>query len=114
MMTCGIGIVMAGNLVMIVADRYWLSALSYVVTSIGYAIATPAAAAGASLAISADRQGNVAGMISAASGSGLLIAPVAAILLYRHGMAEPFLAIAATLLLVMIAIVPRCARCLPR
>jgi MFS family permease len=114
MMVCGIAIVIAGNLLMVAADRYLLVALSFVMTSVGYAFGMPAAVAGASLANRADQQGNVAGMISAAAGSGLLVAPVVALLIYHRSAAGPFIAIALILAALLFTIVPRCARTVTR
>jgi len=99
---------------MAMADGYLLVALAFVISSAGYAFGVPAAVAGASLANPAAQRGTVTGLVMAASSSGLLFAPVLAMLLYRHSPAITFLAIAVALAALFIGIVPRCARSLSR
>jgi CHASE2 domain-containing sensor protein len=80
--------------------------------SIGYAFGVPAAVAGASLANPAARQGTVTGLVSAAASSGLLFAPVVAMLLYHLSPAAAFLTIAGVLLALLVKVVPRCTKSL--
>jgi len=114
LMITGTALVILGNLLMAMADGYPLVALAFVLSSAGYAFGVPAAVAGASLANPAAQRGTVTGLVMAASSSGLLFAPVLAMLLYRHSPAITFLAIAVALAALFLGIVPRCARSLSR
>lgn len=114
LMLCGLALVIIGNGVMCVAANYKLVALAFVLSSAGYACGIPAAVAGASLANPAARQGVVTGLVSAAASSGLLFAPVVAMLLYRHSPATAFVAIVIALSALLVRVVPRCVNSLSR
>jgi MFS family permease len=112
MMIGGIGLVILGNIVMAVAASYPAVAIAFVLSSAGYALGVPGTVAGASLANPAARQGTVTGLVSAASSSGLLFAPVLAMILYRQSPATAFVAIAVVLSSLLFRILPRCRRAL--
>jgi MFS family permease len=112
LMLAGGLLMVLGNVVMAVAGSYALVVLAFIMTSAGGAFGMPAAASGASLANTGDSQGAVAGMTSAALGSGLLIAPVIAMIIYRHSDAAAFLGLAAALVIALMALLPRVGRCL--
>jgi MFS family permease len=114
LMVCGAVLVILGNLLMSIGGSYHLVTIAFVLSSAGYAFGAPAAVAGASLANPATQQGTVTGLVSAASSSGLLFAPVLAMLLYRHSPATAFLVIAAALGLMLVRVLPRCAQSLSR
>lgn len=112
LMVIGSALMVAGNVLMAIAPSYILVVIAYVLSSAGAAFGIPAAASGASLANSRERQGAVAGLISAASSSGLLIAPVFAMIVYRSSPVAAFLAIAAMSAVALIIFLPRASRCL--
>jgi len=111
LMLTGSLLVVLGNVLMAWGGTYVLVVLAFVLSSAGGAFAMPAAASGASIANSRDAQGSVAGMTSAALGSGLLIAPIVAMLIYKHSATVAFLAIAATVAIAL-ALLPRVSRSL--
>lgn len=114
LMVCGLTIVICGNLLMAFASSYALVMTAFIVSSAGYGFGAPAAAAGASLANLGDHQGGVAGFVSAASSSGLTIAPVITMILYQYDPHIAFMTIAAVIFILLLTIVPRCARALAR
>lgn len=109
LMLAGSLLVVFGNVLMALAGTYGLVVAAFVLSSAGAAFAMPAAASGASIANSRDAQGSVAGMTSAAMGSGLLFAPVVAMLIYKQSAAAAFLTIAATVAMALIWL-PRMSR----
>ena len=107
LMVAGSVLTVAGYVVMALAPSYALVVLAYVLSSAGGAFAIPAAASGASLANPRDMQGTVAGLTTAALSSGLLIAPVLAMLIYRHSPAGAFVSIAVAVAGVSTVLLPR-------
>ena len=101
-----------GNGLMEIAQTYVWVILAYVLSSAGGAFGMPAAISGASLANPHDMQGAVAGMTSAALGSGLLIAPVIATAIYGHSAPGAFVAIALAVAAASLLLLPRMARSL--
>jgi MFS family permease len=83
-----------GNLVMALASSFVVVTVAFAIANIGYAFARPGLMAGASLAARADRQGSVAGLLSGAGSSGLMVSPVLAMALYQVWPSGPFLMIA--------------------
>jgi MFS family permease len=106
----GIGSIVGPGIAPALAQTYTLVVLAYVLSSAGGAFAMPAAASGASLANPRDMQGTVTGLTTAATSSGLLIAPVIAMLIYRHSPASAFVSIAVAVAGVAILLLPRLLR----
>ncbi len=74
------------------------------------AFGMPAAASGASLANPSNMQGAVAGMTSAAMGSGLLVAPVIAMFIYGYSAPGAFVGIATAVAAASFLLLPRMSR----
>lgn len=95
-----------GNLLILVAPGYPGIIISFVVANIGYAFSRPGFMAGASLAVDADRQGEVAGALMAATSVGLIVAPVVAVSIYQIARPAPFVLNAVLMLaLLLLALV---------
>lgn len=107
MMGGGILLVALGNAVMAFAGSFTMVVIAFVLASAGAAFATPGAASAASLANDAPSQGSVAGMTTAAMTSGLLVAPVAAMLLYKIDPSMAFYVIAAFLCGTLAVLLPK-------
>ncbi len=112
LMLAGSTLIVLGSGLMAIAQTYLWIVVAYVLASAGGAFGMPAAASGASLANSQDMQGAVAGLTSAAMGSGLLLAPVIAMFIYGYSAPGAFVTIAAGVASASVLLLPRMSRCL--
>ena len=86
----GILIALVSNLLVIVAPNYGLIAFAMMLSGLGFGMLRPAFAAAASLAVSADEQGAVAGLTGGASAAGFIFAPLIGNALYSWSRDLPF------------------------
>jgi MFS family permease len=86
----GILIALASNLLIIVAPNYGLIAFALMLSGLGFGMLRPAFAAAASLAVSEDEQGAVAGLTGGASAAGFIFAPLIGNALYSWSVSLPF------------------------
>ncbi len=101
----GIVVALASNLMMVLAvaaPNYGLIAFALVLSGLGFGMLRPAFAAAASLAVSPDEQGAVAGITGGAGASGFIFAPLIGNALYGLGISLPFL-LGAVLMLGLLA-----------
>lgn len=110
LMLAGSVLLIAGNGLMAIAQTYPWIVFAYVLSSAGAAFGMPAAASGASLANPSNMQGAVAGMTSAAMGSGLLVAPVIAMFIYGYSAPGAFVGIATAVAAASFLLLPRMSR----
>lgn len=97
LMRWGTGLAAAGCLGIALAPDYPGIIVAFALTSLGFGFARPGFVAGASLAVSADEQGAVAGAVTAANGACFIVAPTVGIALYELGGSYPYLLGAAAL-----------------
>lgn len=86
----GILVALVSNLLVIVAPNYGLIAFAMMLSGLGFGMLRPAFAAAASLAVSADEQGAVAGLTGGASAAGFIFAPLIGNALYSWSNDLPF------------------------
>ncbi len=86
----GIVIALISNLILIVAPNYGLIAFALVLSGLGFGMLRPGVAAAASLAVSPDEQGAVAGLTSGAGASGFIFAPLVGNALYTWDPSLPY------------------------
>jgi len=86
----GILVALVSNILVIVAPNYGLIAFALVLSGLGFGMLRPGIAAAASLAVSPDEQGAVAGLTSGAGASGFIFAPLIGNALYGVAPALPY------------------------
>ena len=91
LMRWGAGLAAAGNAALALAPDFGTVVFSYGLMSIGYGFARPGFTAGASLAVTQDEQGAVAGALTAVIGAAFVASPVAGVALYELWRPAPFL-----------------------
>ncbi|MDQ2879242.1 MAG: MFS transporter, partial [Pseudomonadota bacterium] len=91
LMRWGAGAAAAGCLGIALAHDYSAILAAFALTSLGYGFARPGFVAGASLMVSEDEQGAVAGAVTAVNGACFIVAPTIGIGLYEIGGAYPYL-----------------------
>ena len=91
LMRWGAGLAAAGCLGIALAHDYSGILAAFALTSLGYGFARPGFVAGASLTVSEDEQGAVAGAVTAVNGACFIVAPTIGIGLYEIGGAYPYL-----------------------
>ncbi len=79
----GFPLLMAGSIVLFFASDAWLVALAMVLVGAGTGLAAPGYTAAASMAVSAQDQGAVAGLVAAAPALGYIVGPLAGTALYQ-------------------------------
>jgi MFS family permease len=90
LMIVGAVVLSLGVLVQIIADNLNLLLVAQMLQGIGFGLARPGFASGASLAVKPDEQGNLAGLSTAVAGAGFVISPFAGVTLYETvGMHAP-------------------------
>ena len=72
--------------------------LGFALASIGFGFFRPGYTSGASLAVSAQEQNEIAGMTTSVNGAAFIAAPAAGVALYGLGLALPFVTVAALML----------------
>ena len=87
----GMVLAIAGAALLGAAHQLPAITLGYALAALGFGLFRPGFAAGASLAVSRDEQGQVAGIVTAVNGLGFILAPVGGVWLYNH---QPWLALA--------------------
>ena len=101
LMRWGAGLAAAGCLGIALAHDYSGILAAFALTSLGYGFARPGFVAGASLTVSEDEQGAVAGAVTAVNGACFIVAPTIGIGLYEIGGAYPYLLGAAAQVLLL-------------
>ncbi len=101
LMRWGAGLAAAGCLGIALAHDYSAILAAFALTSLGYGFARPGFVAGASLMVSEDEQGAVAGAVTAVNGACFIIAPTVGIGLYEIGGSYPYLLGAAAQLVLL-------------
>jgi len=86
----GIVVALFSNLLVILAPNYGLIVFALVLSGLGFGMLRPGIAAAASLAVSADEQGAVAGLTGGAGASGFIFAPLIGNALYSWSPAYPY------------------------
>jgi MFS family permease len=80
------------SLFMVWAQDFALFAFAQILFGFGQGFARPGFSAGASLSASHEQQGDVAGLVTAASGMGFVVSPLFGLWLYENaGQASPFI-----------------------
>ena len=91
----------------VIGDNFGVLAAAQGLVGLGFGLARPGFTGGASLAVDADDQGSVAGLVVAANGAGFVVAPIFGAAVYAFiGHQAPF--ILCTVVLILLAIY--CAR----
>ena len=93
----GAGLAALGNLALALAPSYEMLVFAYALINLGYGFCRPGFTAGASLAASDKRQGEVAGAVTAVNGACVIVTPVLGVALYKLFNPAPFLVNAAVL-----------------
>ena len=75
---------LAGALLMIVANNYATLILSQFLIGLGQGLARPGFSSGASLAVPPQLQGNVAGLVISANGMGYIVTPLFGLFVYEY------------------------------
>jgi MFS family permease len=75
---------LAGALLMIVANNYATLILSQFMIGLGQGLARPGFSSGASLAVPPQLQGNVAGLVISANGMGYIVTPLFGLFVYEY------------------------------
>ncbi|MFN3912444.1 MFS transporter [Hyphomonas sp.] len=75
---------LAGALMMIVANNYATLILSQFLIGLGQGLARPGFSSGASLAVPPQLQGNVAGLVISANGMGYIVTPIFGLFVYEY------------------------------
>jgi MFS family permease len=99
----GATVVLIGNIIASLPTGLPSLVAGFAIASFGYGLARPGFSAAASLAVSAERQGAVAGAISSIAGASIAVPPVIAILLYQRWWIAPFVLAASGAAWVMLA-----------
>ena len=86
----GIVVALISNLLVIIAPNYGLIAFALVLSGLGFGMLRPGFSAAASLAVSADEQGAVAGITGGAGAAGFIFAPLIGNALYSWNMHYPY------------------------
>jgi len=86
----GIVIAFISNILVIVAPNYGLIVFALVMSGLGFGMLRPGFAAAASLAVSPDEQGSVAGLTNGAGASGFIFAPLIGNALYSWSPSYPY------------------------
>ena len=93
----GAGLAALGNLALGFAPSYEMLVFAYALINLGYGFCRPGFTAGASLAASDKRQGEIAGAVTAVNGACVIVTPVLGVALYKLFNPAPFLMNAAIL-----------------
>jgi ABC-type uncharacterized transport system permease subunit len=88
-----------GTALLSVAHNVHMLSVSFAIASLGYGILRPAFTSGASLAVEASEQGELAGSVPSMNGAVYVISPAVGILLYQMDLRLPYLLSAAVLVL---------------
>jgi MFS family permease len=86
----GILIALLSNLLVIMAPNYGLIVFALVLNGLGFGMLRPGFAAAASLAVSAEEQGSMAGLTGGAGASGFIFAPLIGNALYSWSPSYPY------------------------
>lgn len=90
LINAGIIIALVSNVMLIVASNYGLVAFALVLSGLGFGMLRPGIAAAASLSVSADEQGAIAGLTGGAGAAGFIFAPLIGNALYSWSPAYPY------------------------
>lgn len=90
LINAGIIVALVSNLLLILAPNYGLIAFALVLSGLGFGMLRPGFAAAASLSVSADEQGAIAGLTGGAGAAGFIFAPLIGNALYSWSPAYPF------------------------
>lgn len=94
LMGVGLPAMLAGSVLLLVAEGPWLVALSMVCVGVGAGLTGPGYMSAASRAVEAHEQGAVAGLVSAAPALGYIVGPLAGTALYQIDPHWPYLVVA--------------------
>lgn len=86
----GAALAVAGNLLALAPFGVWAPISGFVLASFGYGLARPGFSAAASIAVGPERQGAVAGAVSAIAGASIAVPPILAVALYQYWWSAPF------------------------
>ena len=87
---CGIASAIVSNLLIMFAPNYGLIVFALMLSGLGFGMLRPGFAAAASLAVSQDEQGAIAGLTGGASAAGFIFAPLVGNLLYSWSRPMPY------------------------
>jgi MFS family permease len=102
LMWMGAAIALVGNAVFVFSTNYGALVFALVLTGLGFGMARPGFMAGASLAVSREEQGAVAGITGATGAAGFIFVPVISFFLYTWTPVAPY-ALNVLLMVVLIA-----------
>jgi MFS family permease len=100
----GIAIAILSNLLLMFAPNYGVIVFALMLSGLGFGMLRPGFAAAASLAVSQDEQGAIAGLTGGAGAAGFIFAPLVGNLLYAWHQPLPY-ALGAVLLIGLLAYV---------
>jgi MFS family permease len=103
---CGIASAIVSNLLIMFAPNYGLIVFALMMSGLGFGMLRPGFAAAASLAVSQDEQGAIAGLTGGASAAGFIFAPLVGNLLYSWSRPMPYV-LGAVLLIGLLLYVSR-------
>lgn len=90
LINAGILIALVSNLLVIVAPNYGLIVFALVMSGLGFGMLRPGFAAAASLSVSTEEQGSIAGLTGGASAAGFIFAPLVGNALYSWNPSYPY------------------------
>ncbi|MGO2589285.1 MAG: MFS transporter, partial [Leuconostoc mesenteroides] len=95
MMIVGIPLLVLGLLLITVASAFWMLVVSYILIGAGAAFGMSSLSAGASLVVSQDQQGAVAGTVAMTQAIAGIVSPLFGSFIYQINIKLPFLFFAA-------------------
>lgn len=93
----GAPVLLAGLILLLAADRFWLFVMAVSLVSLGAGLMSPGFSALASLSVQSHEQGGVAGLLGASPGLGFIVGPILGTALYQ---VEPHLPYVVTVLII--------------
>lgn len=101
-MRWGAALALAGNVGLVVAPGFPALLGAFALMNVGYGLARPGYAAGASLAAGDEAQGAVAGAVGSIAGASIVASPVLAVALYELAPAAPFIVLAGLMIVLFL------------
>lgn len=92
LLRAGIPVAAAGLILLVFAAHLWSVALAFAVFAVGLGLAMPGFAAASTLAVGADQQGAIAGLVTATIGATFIVGPLLGTALYELSSILPMIA----------------------
>ena len=87
----GVGVALVSNIVFVTGHQFGPLVFALVISGLGFGMARPGYAAAASLSVSPDEQGAIAGLSSATAGAGFIFGPIIGNTLYEWDPTAPYI-----------------------